>query len=148
MLKLKCSRCRTVLLEAEERWERVAKTGMCRECSWFYDEALELEAQRIADDPRIISSTRGVRAYEVMLGLGAITVALIGAVFLLLLARVTGHIVIFFALGFLFLFGVRTLLHGLAYNPRREARSTRARPTNLRALAERQAAAGVFFEKK
>ena len=46
----------------------------------------------------------------------------------------------------LLVFGLRTLIHGLLYDPLREARPRIARPTDLRALAGRQASQGVFTD--
>lgn len=149
MLKLKCQRCQTVLLEAEERWERVARTGMCPECSWFYDEAREVEVERIANDPEMLRGARQVKLYEIVLGGGATAVALIGLFIWIVFFLRGGRLVMVVILGLvgLLAFGVRTLLHGLAYDSRREARSKLARRSDLRALAQRQAAAGIFERK-
>lgn len=70
MLKLKCKNCGGVLLEAEARWEIVARTGMCPNCSWFCDDAKEIEVQRIREDPRTIAETRAMKIREIALGSG------------------------------------------------------------------------------
>jgi hypothetical protein len=147
MLKLKCQRCQTVLLEAEARWERVARTGMCPDCSWFYDEAREVEVERVASDPEVLRDARQVKLYEIVLGGSATAVALLG-LFIWIASYLKGGVplplLLILGLAGLLAFGVRTLLHGLAYDNRREARSKLARRSDLRALAQRQAAAGVF----
>lgn len=146
MLKLKCKNCGAVLLEAEARWEAVSRTGMCPNCSWFYDDAKEIEVQRITRDPKIVADTRSLKIREIAIGSAATIGSAVGIIFFLAAGLATGTFIFVFCLGFLLLFGLKNLIHGILYGPAREARSRIARRTDLRALARQQEASGVFSE--
>lgn len=148
MLKLKCKTCGEVLLEAEARWEVVSRTGMCPNCSWFYDDEKEIEVQRITRDAKIVAETRSLKIREIVIGSAATIGSTLGIAFFLAAGLATGTYIFVFGFGFLLLFGLKTLIHGILYGPAREARSRIARRTDLRALAEQQEASGVFSEER
>jgi len=53
MLKLYCRHCRQTLLEADQMFEKIGLTGMCPNCSHFYDDAVEREADLLATSPEL-----------------------------------------------------------------------------------------------
>ena len=98
VLKLKCKNCGEVLLEAEARWEAVARTGMCPNCSWFYDDEKEIEVQRITRDAKILAETRSLKIREIIIGSAATIGSMLGIAFFLAAGLATGTYIFVFGL--------------------------------------------------
>jgi hypothetical protein len=85
---------------------------------------------------------------EIVIGSAATIGSTLGIAVFLGAGLATGTHIFVFGLGFLLLFGLKTLIHGILYGPAREARSRIARRTDLRALAKQQEASGIFSEER
>jgi hypothetical protein len=114
-----------MLLEADKTWDKAERSGMCPNCSHFFDPGRESQVAFLAQTPEIRAEVRRNRARMIFLGFGIAMACLIPLIILRAFNRIS------FGLFGGFLYGLLQILLGMIHGPKRAARSALAAPSDI-----------------